>query len=201
MNIQIDKYESEIESLNINKKKKGDKDKQAKIDDLQHRLNRHKFHISQMETLMRMLDNDAVDVEGIKGIQDGLEYYVDSNQDVDFMEDESIYEDLNVESFYVQQQTLGTSVPENDDTGSPPETPPIEDNAPPKLNRTPSTEEQKPARKVVNNNPTVPPPAPPTPSPPPPPAPTRRTPTPVHSPIQVINFLIEIEKILLFPTY
>ncbi|CAD5122859.1 DgyrCDS11261 [Dimorphilus gyrociliatus] len=185
LNIQIDKCESEVESLNANKKKKTDKDKLAKLDDLQYRLQRHQFHVSRMETLMRMLDNDAVDVEGIKGIQDGLEYYVDSNQDVDFMEDEAIYEDLNVESFYLQQNSLA-SVQENEgDTDSPPDTPPIEESAPPKLNRTPSNEEQKTARKVVNNNPTAPPPAPPTPPPPPPPAPTRRTPTPVHSPIQV----------------
>jgi CCR4-NOT transcription complex subunit 3 len=49
--IQTDQYESENESLIAGKKKKLDKEKQ---DDLKSKLKRHKFHITKLETLLRM---------------------------------------------------------------------------------------------------------------------------------------------------
>ncbi len=33
----------------------------------------------------------------VKGIQDDLNYYVDSNQDMDFYENEMMYDDLDLE--------------------------------------------------------------------------------------------------------
>lgn len=94
LQIQIDQYESEIESLLAGKKKRLDKDKQDKMDDLKGKLDRHKFHITKLETLLRMLDNDSVDVEQIKKIKDDVEYYIESSQEPDFEENEYIYDDI-----------------------------------------------------------------------------------------------------------
>lgn len=94
LQIQTDQYESEIESLLANKKKRLDKDKQDKMDDLKSKLDRHKFHITKLETLLRMLDNDSVDVEQIRKIRDDVEYYIDSSQEPDFEENEFIYDDI-----------------------------------------------------------------------------------------------------------
>ena len=46
---------------------------------------------------MRMLDNCSLEVDDIKTIQDDLQYYIESNQEPDFTEDELIYEDLNLD--------------------------------------------------------------------------------------------------------
>ena len=46
---------------------------------------------------MRMLDNCSLEVDSIKAIQDDLQYYLESNQEPDFTENELLYEDLNLE--------------------------------------------------------------------------------------------------------
>ncbi|CAO1381734.1 unnamed protein product [Diamesa tonsa] len=95
LQIQTDQYESEIESLLAGKKKRLDKEKQDKMDDLKGKLDRHKFHITKLETLLRMLDNDSVDVDQIRKIKDDVEYYIDSSQEPDFEENEYIYDDID----------------------------------------------------------------------------------------------------------
>lgn len=94
LQIQIDQYESEIESLLAGKKKRLDKDKQDRMDELRTKLDRHKFHITKLETLLRMLDNDGVEVEQVRRIKDDVEYYIESSQDPDFEENEFIYDDI-----------------------------------------------------------------------------------------------------------
>lgn len=95
LQIQTDQYESEIESLLAAKKKKLDKEKQDKMDDLKSKLERHKFHITKLETLLRMLDNDSVNIGQIKKIHDDVEYYIDSSQEPDFEENEYLYDDID----------------------------------------------------------------------------------------------------------
>lgn len=95
LQIQTDQFESEIESLLAGKKKKLDKEKQDKMDDLKSKLERHKFHITKLETLLRMVDNDSVNLGQIKKIRDDVEYYIDSSQEPDFEENEYLYDDID----------------------------------------------------------------------------------------------------------
>lgn len=94
LQIQTDQFESEIEGLLAGKKKRLDKEKQDKMDDLKAKLDRHKFHVTKLETLLRMLDNDGVDVDQIKKIKDDVEYYIESSQEPDFEENEYLYDDI-----------------------------------------------------------------------------------------------------------
>ena len=63
---QIDQFESEIESILAAKKKKLDKDKQERLDKLKELLEKHRFHIRKLETLLRMLDNMTVEVSQVQ---------------------------------------------------------------------------------------------------------------------------------------
>ncbi|KAJ8679417.1 hypothetical protein QAD02_015204 [Eretmocerus hayati] len=94
LNLQLDTFESEIESLLAGKKKKLDKDKQDRMDELKAKLEKHRYHIRKLETLLRMLDNMSVEVDTIKRIKDDVEYYIESSQDPDFEENEYIYDDI-----------------------------------------------------------------------------------------------------------
>ncbi|XP_054289909.1 CCR4-NOT transcription complex subunit 3 isoform X2 [Macrosteles quadrilineatus] len=94
LNLQQDQFESEIESLLAGKKKRLDKDKQDRMDDLKVKLDRHRHHIRKLETLLRMLDNMSVEVSQIRRIKDDVEYYIESSQDPDFEENEYIYDDI-----------------------------------------------------------------------------------------------------------
>ena len=46
---------------------------------------------------MRMMDNCSMETEEVKSIQDDINYYVESNQEPDFAENELIYEDLSLD--------------------------------------------------------------------------------------------------------
>ncbi|XP_052059389.1 CCR4-NOT transcription complex subunit 3-like isoform X1 [Mytilus californianus] len=111
LNLQLEQFESRIEQLTT-KKKKMDKDKQDIFEELKAQQDKHLFHIKQLETIMRMVDNDALPIEQIKKIKDDVEYYVDCNQDPDFEENDFIYDELDLED-------LGAAVlassPPNDD--------------------------------------------------------------------------------------
>lgn len=98
LNMQVDQFESEVESLSVQtRKKKGDKEKQDRIEELKRLIERHRFHIRMLETILRMLDNDSVQVDSIQKIKDDVEYYIDSSQDPDFEENEFLYDDLDLE--------------------------------------------------------------------------------------------------------
>lgn len=126
--MQVDQFESEVESLSVQtRKKKGDKEvrsasvveavlerseksvidpnlspslllqKQDRIEELKRLIERHRFHIRMLETILRMLDNDSIPVDSIQKIKDDVEYYIDSSQDPDFEENEFLYDDLDLE--------------------------------------------------------------------------------------------------------
>lgn len=61
----MDTFESEIESLQAGKKKRIDKDKQDRVDELKTKLDKHRYHIRKLETLLRMLDNMSVEVNTV----------------------------------------------------------------------------------------------------------------------------------------
>eukprot|EP00918_Siedleckia_nematoides_P005024 GHVU01011124.1.p1 GENE.GHVU01011124.1~~GHVU01011124.1.p1 ORF type:complete len:790 (+),score=114.32 GHVU01011124.1:136-2505(+) len=111
LNLQIDQFECQLEALQLKKKKQLDKDKQERVDELKLQVERHRVHISRLETIMRMVDNDALDLDQIKKIRDDVEYYVESNQDPDFEENEFIYDDLDLEEL----GALATSPSDMDD--------------------------------------------------------------------------------------
>uniref|UniRef100_A0A8C4TG01 CCR4-NOT transcription complex subunit 3 n=1 Tax=Erpetoichthys calabaricus TaxID=27687 RepID=A0A8C4TG01_ERPCA len=98
LNMQVDQFESEVESLSVQtRKKKGDKDKQDRIEELKRFIEKHRYHIRMLETILRMLDNDSIQVDSIRKIKDDVEYYADSSQDPDFEENEFLYDDLDLE--------------------------------------------------------------------------------------------------------
>ncbi|XP_025410027.1 CCR4-NOT transcription complex subunit 3 [Sipha flava] len=94
LNIQIDQYECEMESLLVGKKKRLDKDKQEKLDELKARVERHRFHIRKLETVLRMLDNMSVEVKKIRTIKDDVEYYIEASHEEDFMHNDDLYDDI-----------------------------------------------------------------------------------------------------------
>ncbi|TMS18482.1 CCR4-NOT transcription complex subunit 3 [Larimichthys crocea] len=111
LNMQVDQFESEVESLSVQtRKKKGDKEKQDRIEELKKFIEKHRYHIRMLETILRMLDNDSVQVDAVRKIKDDVEYYLDSSQDPDFEENEFLYDDLDLEDLPAQA-LVATSPP------------------------------------------------------------------------------------------
>lgn len=95
---QVESLEAEQEmTRNSMKRNKKDTQKQDRISELEDQLDRHKWHISKLELIMRMLENGNLSADAINNIQDDIRYYVESNQEPDFAEDEEIYDELNLD--------------------------------------------------------------------------------------------------------
>lgn len=95
---QIEALEAEEETLQATVKKgKKDNAKADRLGEITRMVERHKWHQSKLELLWRFLENGNVDTEQVQEIEDGIKYYVEQNQDVDFNEDDALYDDLNLE--------------------------------------------------------------------------------------------------------
>ena len=95
---QVESQEAEAETLQAGiKKKRGDNGKADRLSELERTVERHKWHSGKLEILLRSLENGSVDTDQVKDIEDGIKYYVEQNQEVDFMEDDAIYDGLNLE--------------------------------------------------------------------------------------------------------
>lgn len=96
---QIETTEAEAEALQANMKKgKKDTGKADRVAELERNTERHKWHQAKLEQLLRALENGGVETDQVKDIEESIKYYVENNQEVDFMEDDSIYDDFALEA-------------------------------------------------------------------------------------------------------
>lgn len=96
LEVQVDKLESEMEALNT-RKKKLDREETARFETCKDILGKHQYHIDRLETILRMVDNGALQFSQITKIQDDVDYYIESNQDAIFEGNEYIYDELNLD--------------------------------------------------------------------------------------------------------
>jgi CCR4-NOT transcription complex subunit 3 len=95
---QIESAEAEVEKLETTmKKNKKDTAKAERIAELEESVERHKWHQNKLELLQRALDNGNVEVQQVKDIEDSIRYYVDGHDDPEYMEDDTMYDDLNLQ--------------------------------------------------------------------------------------------------------
>ena len=95
---QIETFEAEEETLQATvKKSKKDTSKADRLGEIARLTERHKWHQGKLELLLRSLENGNVDTDQVHGLEEGIRYYVEENQTVEFMEDDTIYDDLNLE--------------------------------------------------------------------------------------------------------
>ncbi|KAF1836487.1 CCR4-NOT transcription complex [Decorospora gaudefroyi] len=96
---QIETLEAEVELLqaNVKKGKKGDNAKAERIAELEDTVEQHKWHQGKLDLLQRALENGNVETDQVKEIEESIKYYVENNQDADFMDDDTIYDDFNLQ--------------------------------------------------------------------------------------------------------
>lgn len=94
---QKEEMEAEIETLNSGKRKKRN-DENPRVVQLKEHIERHNYHVEMLERVLRAVDNDAVTPEEAEELKDSVDYYIDSNQDPDFFEDDEMYDQLNLET-------------------------------------------------------------------------------------------------------
>jgi len=116
LNIQVDQFEAEIESLvgTGGKKKKGKSDADARTEECQSWVEKHRDHIQKLETLLRMLDNDQVSVSQVQEIREEVDNYIENSQEPGFYENEYIYDDIEG----LEEMLLDIGAPEHNSVES-----------------------------------------------------------------------------------
>ncbi len=66
LDLQIDQFEAEIESLGTSKKKKGRAENSEAVLACREHLDKHRDHVQKLETLLRMLDNETVNIDQVR---------------------------------------------------------------------------------------------------------------------------------------
>ena len=97
ISLEVEQFEAEVEQLKSRTNKKKDKDKAEKAEELAGRITRHTFYINKMEMLKRMLENDSVEPDEVRTIEDTLKDYIERSREPDFVEDDSVFEAFNFE--------------------------------------------------------------------------------------------------------
>ncbi|GAB5591592.1 proteinral negative regulator of transcription subunit 5 [Umbelopsis nana] len=112
---QREMKEAELETMQRGTKKgKKDHAKAERIKEFEHQIERYKWHVNRLELINRLLGNDQLDTEQVLSIQEDVKYFVESNQEPDFEEDEYIYDDLNLE-----EEERIYSIPNAEDVANP----------------------------------------------------------------------------------
>lgn len=95
---QIEQVEAETEGINASQKKgKKDTSKADRLSELERTTERHKWHQGRLELILRTLENGNIETDQVKAIEEDIKYYVENNGEVDFEENEWMYDDLNLE--------------------------------------------------------------------------------------------------------
>ncbi|KAI9805720.1 MAG: general negative regulator of transcription subunit 5 [Piccolia ochrophora] len=95
---QVETLEAEAEALQATVKKgKKDTAKAERVAEIERVAERHKWHQSKLELALRSLENGALETDQVMALEESIKYYVENNQEVDFIEDEEIYDELSLE--------------------------------------------------------------------------------------------------------
>ncbi len=130
---QVDELEQQIETLEAEgeaiqatvKKGKAHGAKADRMAEIERIIERHKWHQAKLELVRRSLENGGVDPEQVTELEESIRYYVTDNQNDDFMEDDTMYDDLNL---HEEEDAFGAA--QDGDKGSSQDAQSIQDDIP-----------------------------------------------------------------------
>eukprot|EP00526_Cylindrotheca_closterium_P004909 CAMPEP_0113636644 /NCGR_PEP_ID=MMETSP0017_2-20120614/19136_1 /TAXON_ID=2856 /ORGANISM="Cylindrotheca closterium" /LENGTH=636 /DNA_ID=CAMNT_0000547545 /DNA_START=36 /DNA_END=1946 /DNA_ORIENTATION=- /assembly_acc=CAM_ASM_000147 len=106
----VEDREVEIERLSSGKGKKTNK---STIEDYNHFIACHKYHLNKLEGIMRLVTNDVLETDIVNPIKEDLDYYLEAYEDDDYQQgydEEFFYETLNLEEIGVVNVDRVTNV-------------------------------------------------------------------------------------------
>ncbi|KIM45954.1 hypothetical protein M413DRAFT_441010 [Hebeloma cylindrosporum] len=117
LQMQVEATEAEVEALQGTGKKrnKGGQSNAGRQEELEHLNERRKWHISRLEIVLRMLNNGSLPLEKVNGLKDDVGYFVESNTEEDFDEDEGIYDELKLDE---EEEKFGLVADDDDSDDS-----------------------------------------------------------------------------------
>ena len=101
LNQLIDDRDVEIERLSSGKGKKTNK---HIIEEYNGYITNHKFHVNKLEGIMRLVNNDLLEVAAVDELKEDVEYYIEAHEDDEYIQcydEEMFYEALGLEELDV----------------------------------------------------------------------------------------------------
>jgi CCR4-NOT transcription complex subunit 3 len=122
LNSMVDELEQQIETLEAEgeaiqatmKKGKGHGAKADRMAEIERIIERHKWHQGKIELIRRSLENGGVEAEQVTDLEESIKYYVTDGMTDDFMDDDTMYDDLNLQD---EEENYGMNQ-ENDKVSS-----------------------------------------------------------------------------------
>lgn len=112
---QIEALEAESESIQATMKKgKANTAKADRMAAIENIIERHKWHQGKLELIRRSLENGGVETDQVTDLEESIRYYVSDGMNDDFIEDEELYDDLELQE---EEDTYGMTQ-ENDRVSS-----------------------------------------------------------------------------------
>lgn len=136
---KIEAMEAEEETLHMQLKKgKKDINKSNRLSDITHITERHKWHVNKLELLLRALQNGNVDTAQVLDLKESIKYYVEDGHNIDYSgEDETLYDDLDLENEAAEAQAGENDRVSSQDTQSLQEDEVLDSKPKPKTETTP----------------------------------------------------------------
>ncbi|BGO91821.1 proteinral negative regulator of transcription subunit 5 [Rhodotorula toruloides] len=94
---QVEQSEAEVEQIQGTKQKKKDSEREQRLEELERLNERRDWHINRLELILRLLENGNLSVDAVTNVKEDIAYFVETNTEEDFEEDEGIYDELNLE--------------------------------------------------------------------------------------------------------
>lgn len=95
---QIETLEAEGEVIQATMRKgKNQSTKADRMAEIERITERHKWHQGKLELIKRSLENGGVETEQVNDLEESIRYYVSDGMNEDFMEDDEMYDDLNLQ--------------------------------------------------------------------------------------------------------
>ncbi|KAL1743909.1 Not1 N-terminal domain, CCR4-Not complex component-domain-containing protein [Schizophyllum fasciatum] len=115
LQMQVEAAEAQVEALQSTGKKKKSSNTAGRMEELEQLNDRRKWHISRLEIILRLLNNGSLTTDRVNALKDDVQYFVESNTEEDFDEDEGIYDELRLDE---EEEKFGLLNEEDDNSES-----------------------------------------------------------------------------------
>jgi len=95
LNQQMEELEEQMEGVTSRKQRGSKSNKKQISDQIQEKMKNHNWHIKQLDIVKNRLKSEEITINKVEKIKEDVEYYVDSNQDPEFIMDEYLYDALD----------------------------------------------------------------------------------------------------------
>lgn len=94
---QVEEKDFDIEKLSAGKGKKQNK---SQIEQLQKHIANHKYHITKLEGIIRLINNEVLEPDPVDALQEDIDYYLESYQEDEYIQvydQDFFYESLGLD--------------------------------------------------------------------------------------------------------